>query len=265
MRRGSGGRRPTVLSESCVMYRLILVVIFLSLLIVPGSAQTKSNLESPPPNPYREADERFTFGEEPERDKQSLALIDQALANGKDRYQWLWRRARACYFVGDNAPNAQKMPYFEKGIDAGQQAIALEPNAVEGHFWLAVNYRGVSELKGGLKALSTVKTIRSEMEIVLRLNDRYHDGGAYLALGEIDRQMPKFIGGNLDRAITRLEQGERVAPENLEMKFALAQAYQRAGRKQDAQRELQAITERNPKNDVERRIQEKAVQLLAKL
>lgn len=246
------------------MYKVISFLAFF-LLVINGSAQTRSNLEPASTNSYREADERFTFGEDHERDKQALTLIDQALSGNGNDYQWLWRRARVCYFIGDDAPSSDKLQYFEKGIDAGQRAIELEPNAVEGHFWLAVNYGGFSELKGGLKAISTVKTIRAEMEIVLRLNDRYNDGGAYLALGEIDRQMPKIIGGNLDRAIARLEQGERVAPDNLEMKLALAQAYQRAGRKQDARREFEEILQRRPKSNADRRIQEKATAMLAKL
>src|SRR5262245_61684107 len=163
------------------------------------------------------------------------------MASEANNYQWLWRAARASYFVGDEANKTEKLRYFEKGIDAGLRATALEPNAVEGHFWLGVNYGGYSEQKGVFKALVTVKKIRAEMETVLRLNDKYQDGGAYLALGEMDRQLPRIIGGNLDRAITRLEQGGRIAPNNLDLKFALAEAYQEAGRKEDARREYQAI------------------------
>jgi len=80
----------------------------------------------------------------------------------------------------------------------------------------------------------------------------------------MDRQLPRIIGGNLDRAITRLEQGGRIAPNNLDMKFALAEAYQEAGRKEDARREYQAISQRESRNNNERRLQEKARQKLSK-
>jgi tetratricopeptide (TPR) repeat protein len=106
------------------------------------------------------------------------------------------------------------------------------------------------------------------METVLKLNDRYNDGGAYLALGEMDRQLPRIVGGNLNRAIARLEQGIKIAPNNLEMKLALAEAYKESGRKEDARRQLQEITNRSvtpSAAQAERHIREKAQRLLAKL
>lgn len=243
----------------------LLVVTLLSALT--GQAQSKYRA-SEPANPYSEADRLFTFGESAERDKQSLAVIERVLATGTNEYQWLWRAARVYYYVGDEAAGNEKLAYFQKGIAVAERAIAKEPNAVEGHFWLAANYGGFSEQKGALKALQMVKKIRAEMETVLRLNDRYQDGGAYLALGEIDKELPRIVGGNMSRAITRLEQGLKVAPHNLEMKLAMAEAYAEEGRKEDARRQLQEIVSRsvNPSRaKSERDVQDKARKMLAKL
>jgi len=247
------------------MFKAISYFVLIVSLITPALAQTKAKAGTPPPIPFQEADRLFTFGEDAERDKQSLAAIDRELASDGNNYQWLWRAARVCYFIGEDAAKNDKLRYFDKGIDAGRRAVAREPNAVEGHFWLAVNYGGYSEQKGVFKALMTVKKIRSEMETVLRLNDRYQDGGAYLALGEMDRQLPRIVGGNLSRAISRLEQGLRVAPHNPEMKLALAKAYEGAGRKSDAKRELQDLAGRQAQSNAERHIQEKARGMLGKL
>jgi FimV-like protein len=228
-------------------------------------AQPKANAAPAPANPFQEADHLFTFGEDTERDKQSLAVVERALAGAGNDYQWLWRAARVYYYVGDDAGKSEKLRYFEKGMDAARRAIAQQPNAVEGHFWLGANYGGYSEQKGALKALTMVKKIRVEMETVLRLNDRYQDGAAYLALGEMDRQLPRLFGGNLNRAIQRLEQGMSVAPQNLEMKLALAQAYQEAGRKEDARRLFQEIVQKQVRTRADRDVQEKARRLLSKL
>lgn len=243
----------------------LLVIIFLS--AIGSQAQSKGRVAAPV-NPFRQADSLFTFGENTERDKQSLVVIESALAAGTNDYQWLWRAARIYYYVGDEAGKNEKMAYFQKGINVALRAVSAEPNAVEGHFWLAANYGGYSELTGMLKALQTVKKIRAEMETVLRLNDRYQDGGAYLALGEMDKELPRIVGGNLSRAITRLEQGLKVAPQNLEIKLALADAYLENGRKEDARRQLQEIISR-PVNasraKAERDVQDKARQMLVKL
>lgn len=244
------------------MRNVIFSIITASILFNAAFAQAK------PVNPFQEADHLFTLGASLERDKQSLAVVERALASDGNNYQWLWRAARVYYYLGDGVGKSEKIGYFQKGIAVGQRAVAALPNAVEGHFWLAANYGGFSEQTGALKALQTVKKVRAEMEIVLRLNDRYNDGGAYLALGEMDRQLPRIVGGNLSRAITRLEQGLKIAPQNLEMKLALAEAYKESGRRDDARRQLQEIANRpatSSNAQTERHVREKAQRLLAKL
>lgn len=216
-------------------------------------------------NPQLESDRHFTFGEDAEGDKRALAIVERAMAGSSRDYQLQWRAARALYYIADHAGKSEKIPLFERGIEAGRRAVEMQPDAVEGHFWLAANYGGYSEMKGAFKALQTIGKIRSEMETVLRLNHKYHDGGAYLALGEMDRQLPRIIGGNNKRAIGRLEQGLRIAPHNLEMKLALARAYLEDGRKQEAKRMLrEIIADRSSprRSRAERDIQEKARILL---
>jgi hypothetical protein len=59
----------------------------------------------------------------------------------------------------------------------------------------------------------------------------------------------------------------RLAPHNLEMKLALAKAYQDAGRKADSRRQLQEIVQQrvNPSHaSLERHVQEKAQKMLSK-
>lgn len=245
----------------------IFSIVAVCLLVFSVFAQPKATAAAVPvsANPFQEADHLFTFGEDAERDKQSLAVVERALAGAGKDYQWLWRAARVYYYVGAAAGKAEKLRFFEKGMDAGRRAVAELPNAVEGHFWLAANYGGYSEQKGAFKALTMVKKIRAEMETVLRLNDSYQDGRAYLALGEMDRQLPRLLGGNLNRAIQRLEQGVKIAPDNLEMKLALAQAYQEAGRKEDARRYYQEIIQKQVRTRAERDVQEKAKRLMGKL
>jgi len=251
----------------CPMKIAIFLTLIVFCLFTPVSAQPKTKTVAAPANTnlYQEADNLFTLGDDAGRDKQSMGVIERALAANGNDYQWLWRAARVYYFVGDQAAKSEKVSYFEKGIAVGQRAVAAEPNAVEGHFWLGVNYGGYSDQKGVFKALATVSKIRSEMETVLRLNDRYQDGGAYLALGEMDRQLPRIIGGNMNRAIQRLEQGVSVAPNNLEIKLALGQAYEEKGRKEDARRMFQEIIEKQSPTKAESHVQEKAKRLIAKL
>lgn len=217
---------------------------------------------------FKEIDDNMTFGEDLNKDKKSLELAEKALAADPHSYQLMWRVARAFYFVGDNVAKKEKLFYFEKGIAVGEKAIAKQPQSVEGHFWLGVNYGGYADQKGGIKALTTVKKIRAQMEEVLKINDTYFHAGAYHALGEMDRQIPRLFGGNLKRSLQRLEKGVQLAPDNFAMRYALAEAYIDDDRKDEAKKQLQEILKQtiNPSRaKSEKSTQEEAQKLLAKL
>lgn len=216
----------------------------------------------------READRLFSYGADPARDRQSLAVLERAITSDQNNYQLLWRVARSYYYVGDAAAGKQeKKANFEKGIFAAERAVATQGGAVEGHFWLAANYGGWAELVGVINAYQTVKKIRAEMQTVLRINANYEDGNAYLALGLIDRELPRLLGGNSKRGVSYLEQGLRAAPQNLDLKFALAKAYLEDGRRDEGRRLLQEVVNApvNPARAKEgRSLQEKARQALSK-
>jgi hypothetical protein len=231
-------------------------------------AGPRARVAPPAADPARDADQLFSRGQDPARDRQSLALLERAISSDPNNYQLLWRVARSYYYVGDAAgAKQQKKTNFEKGIFAAQRAVATQGGAVEGHFWLAANYGGWAEMVGVVNAYQTVKKIRAEMQTVLRLNANYEDGNAYLALGLIDRELPRLLGGNSKRGVSYLEQGLRAVPQNLDLKLALAKAYLDDGRKDEGRRLLQEIVNApvNPARAREgRHNQEKARQLLGK-
>ena len=257
---------------SKVSWCLTIAVLFWAPLVVQaephaGSIPSQAQAPSTSADPIAEADGLFAYGEDRGRDRQALSVIERALERRANEYQLLWRAARVYYHVGDDAEVSEKQHYFERGIAAGQRAVALQPTGVEGHFWLGANYGGLSEAQGMVQALQMIKYVRAEMETALRLQASYEDGGAYLALGELDRQLPRLFGGSVKRAIAYLEQGLRVAPQNMAMRLALAQAYLDAGRRDDGHRQLLEILHMSvlpARARANRATQEKARRLLSK-
>ncbi len=258
-----------------VMLKLLLIATILPvsvLGVIPSQTQSASKgaklkpavTVAPSKDPMGDSDRLLSRGDNTAQDQQALAILESAVATDGKNYDLLWRAARAAYYVGDFGEPADKLKFFEKGIAIALRAIALQPNEVEGHFWLAASYGGKAQLVGALKALSTVKKIREEMQTVVKLNDAYENGNAYLALGEIDREMPSVMGGNKKRGLSLFEQGLKVAPENLDLKVALAKAYQDAGRKDDAKRLLEEVIKAQPTTRIQRDAQEEAKQLLSK-
>jgi hypothetical protein len=255
-----------------VAWCLTIAVLFWVPLVVQaepraGSIPSQTQAPSSGADPIAEADGLFAYGEDRGRDRQALSIIEGALETRANEYQLLWRAARVYYHVGDDAETGEKGHYFERGIAAGQRAVALQPTGVEGHFWLGANYGGLSEVQGMIRAFQMIKHVRAEMETALRLQASYEDGGAYLALGELDRQLPRLFGGSVKRAIAYLEQGLRVAPQNMAMRLALAEAYLDAGRRDDGHRlllEILHLPVLPARARANRATQEKARQLLSK-
>ena len=219
---------------------------------------------APVRNPYAEADKLLTRGDDTNKDRQALQLLEGLATAGNAGYETLWRLSRAYYFVGDFAPQAQKLAYFQKGADAASRAVALQPNSVDGQFWLAANYGGQGELVGVFKAMSLVKKIRAGMQLVLQLNSSYEEGAAYLALGEIERELPYIAGGDKKKAISYFEQGLKMFPGNFEMKVALGKAYSEVGRKEDSRKILQEVLQAQARNRGQRDAQDEARKLLGK-
>ncbi|HKP12949.1 MAG TPA: tetratricopeptide repeat protein, partial [Blastocatellia bacterium] len=67
------------------------------------------------------------------------------------------------------------------------------------------------------------------------------NGAIYLALGRLDLEVPRLFGGNDARGLSRLEAGYNAAPSNAELKMALAETYEKKGRKDDARKLYESI------------------------
>jgi tetratricopeptide (TPR) repeat protein len=123
------------------------------------------------------------------------------------------------------------------------------PNRPEGHFWLGANLGGRARLQGPLYALASVPDIRREMEEVIRVDEGFQAGSAYLALGQIDLELPEIMGGNRERAVETLEKGLQFGENNAMLRLRLAEAYLDVKRTEDARKQLNAIFKLKPSPD----------------
>jgi hypothetical protein len=84
------------------------------------------------------------------------------------------------------------------------------------------------------------------METVLKINEGYQDGSAYMVLGLVDLKAPKIVGGDPQRAVTEMEKGLRFGSTNAFLRFHLAEGYQAVGRSADARQQLNTILSMTP-------------------
>src|SRR4030095_5675906 len=159
-------------------------------------------------DPSARADELYAARDTADNLKQLLTLTEQWTSRDPSDYEAWWRLARARYYGGDREKDqTKKAKIFQSGVEAAKKAIALDDKRVDGHFWYAASEGEYANLKGVLQSLGSVKTIRKEFEAALAINPAYESGAIFSALGQIDLNLPRLLGGNERRGIEWLEEG----------------------------------------------------------
>jgi tetratricopeptide (TPR) repeat protein len=216
------------------------LILIWMLILIPGLRYTAQV------DTTKRADEMFATRDNGDNLKQAAALMEQLTVRAPSNYDAWWRLARIRYYIGDREKDSsRKAKVFQAGVDAANKAVALDDKRVEGHFWFAANEGEYADLKGALQSLNLVKTIRKEFEAALAINPGYENGAIYSALGQIDLNLPRFLGGNERRGIERLEEGLKVGANNAELKVTLAGFYQKKGRTDEARKLLEGVLSTN--------------------
>jgi tetratricopeptide (TPR) repeat protein len=217
-------------------------IMTLTLILAPAFIESRLSAQ----DPTARADELYARRDTADNLKQLVLSMEQSTARDPSNYEAWWRLSRGRYYAGDREKDqAKKAKLFQSGVDAAKKAIELDDKRVEGHFWYAANEGEYAALRGALQSLGLVKTIRREFESALAINPAYEDGAIFSALGQIDLNLPRILGGNEKRGIERLEAGLKVGPDNAELKVTLAEVYIKKGRKDEAKPLLESVIKKS--------------------
>jgi tetratricopeptide (TPR) repeat protein len=255
--------------------RTILLVSLAALAAVASSCASTQPSSEPPPDTasaaelVKQADGLYAERASVEKARQAVAVLRRARITDYGNYEAIWKLSKYNYYLGGHeSDEPRKLDAFREGIAAGEAAVRLAPDKPEGHFWLGANLGGRAKVQGPLYALSSVPDIRREMETVIKLDEGFQAGSAYLALGQIDLDLPDVMGGDPERAAAELERGLKFGENNALLRFHLARAYYQLGRHADARKEADAVLKMKPPPDYKTEYEEAAEgarQLLSKL
>jgi tetratricopeptide (TPR) repeat protein len=173
--------------------------------------------------------------------RRAADLWSAALADNPRDFDSAWKLARADYWLGGHAPKSEERGFYEKGIEAGRRAIAIEPNKPHGHFWVAANMGALAEAAGITAGLKYRKPIKTELETVLKLDPAFLDGSADRALGRWYYKVPRLFGGSHKQAEERLKAALKYKDNSTVTHYFLAELYADDGRVADARAELQRV------------------------
>ncbi len=188
-----------------------------------------------------EADTLYAGRGDLTRVRQGLIALRQSQATEAGNYDLAWRLAKFNYYLGAHSKDdAERDKAFRDGIEAGKLAVKLQDGKPDGHFWLGANYGGSAQVST-LAGLSEIEDIKREMETVIKLDESYQSGSAYMVLGQVYLESPRILGGDTQKAIDYFQKGLRFGPNNSLLRWHLAQAYADANRKEDARKEIETL------------------------
>lgn len=234
--------------------RGVSIVVLLALIVAVSSCKSHSNAQ--PVNDavtakaeVAQADKLYAQRDDLMQLRQAVVQLEQATITDPDNYEAAWKLSKFNYYLGTHTTDKhERDKAFGDGIAAGKAAVQLQDGKPDGHFWLGANYGGPAQ-SSIIAGLSSVGEIRSEMETVIRQDQGYQNGSAYMVLGLVYLNAPAFAGGDPKKAVTEMEQGLSYGDGNAFLRLHLAEAYLKVGRKADARRQLESIINMIPDKD----------------
>jgi tetratricopeptide (TPR) repeat protein len=229
------------------MYRYIIYLLSVGLLLCATSCHNESPSETVGADTasaaadIKNADQLYAQRADLDQLRRGIVSLRQALTIDSANFEAAWKLSKFNYYLATHTDDTtERDNAFREGITAGKTAVQLQNEKPDGHFWLGANYGGAAE-HSSIEGLATVDDIKNEMETVLRLNEGYQDGSAYMVLGLVYLNAPGIVGGDPKKAVEEMEKGLRFGEPNAFLHLHLAEAYRKVGRNDDARRELKAI------------------------
>jgi hypothetical protein len=194
------------------------------------------------PSYLAEADELYGKREDPASAKRALELYAARAESARD-FEAAWKAARACYWLGTRGPERERRAALERGIKAGELAVAIEASKPEGYYWQAANMGALAESFGFTQGLKYRGAIKERLQKVIAIDPAWLQGSGDRALGWWYHKVPGLFGGSEEKAELHLRRAMTYNPRSTATLYFLAEVVLERGRKDDARQLLQQVLE----------------------
>jgi tetratricopeptide (TPR) repeat protein len=133
----------------------------------------------------------------------------------------------------------QKREAFDEGARLARLALDREEDNAEAHYLYAANLGSSAQIEGVMASALTVNTLKTHVRRALELNPRH--APALHMMGMMLEELPWFLGGDSDMAITYLIQATEVKPDYTRARLDLAKTYIKRKNYRAAREELRHI------------------------
>lgn len=208
----------------------------------------------------------------------ALERYRQALAVDAEAYPALWRAAREAVALGALASQDEpREQWYDQAVEYARAAVAVRPQGVEGHAWLANGlWQSVADRGAGQRARAA-EEILSEARRTLEIDPS--NPLAHRVLGEWHADVMRLSpiarwtirrlvneeaidGASWESAIDHLSLAVTAQPQGLGNHFALGRTLLDAGRTEEGRAALRQVLDRPSVEPVDPVLKQRAQELL---
>ncbi|HEV8254536.1 MAG TPA: tetratricopeptide repeat protein [Vicinamibacteria bacterium] len=187
-----------------------------------------------------------TYDQDLSRLDRARSLLEAEARQDAPAETWI-HLARACFLWGELRAKGveEKLSAYDAGRSAARTATERAPANPDAHFWLAANGGRWARAAGGLRALSVLSEVRSEVDTVLKMEPQ-HALAQGLA-GSMLADTPPFLGGDRAGAERHFRKGLEIDPRLTGLRVELARLLINTSRMDEAREQLgRVIDEKAP-------------------
>ncbi len=120
-----------------------------------------------------------------------------------------------------------RLAAYREGLQLAQRAVAVDDGNASAHFAVFANNGRIMLIEGAAPNPLNLLAVNRELDRALELDPDYAD--ALAARGGLYRQLPRLLGGSLDKAEAYLTRAIALDPEAVGARIELAETYRDMG------------------------------------
>lgn len=188
--------------------------------------------------------------------QEASRLYEEALALDPDNGELLWRLGRSYLYTGDELPEDDRLPIYEKGREYAEKATEVAPDSPDAHYWFASLLGRIGQTRGVLQSLFMVRPMKEALERVLELDPNY--ASAYYVLSMLYMEAPGWplSIGNKDVSLENALQSVELDPTNYDFQYNLAVVYIDHNEKDKAREILEDLLDSSTVQEDDRKVHE---------
>jgi hypothetical protein len=182
----------------------------------------------------------------------TLAMAKNVVEQHPNSYDAHWQYARAAFwacYAYKGLTDSQRQTNCKKSWDAGKQAIAKNPNEVEGHYFTALSIGIYAKAVGILDSVrqGLAGEIEKHAKRSVELDPTYDGAGPHRLLGSYYQNLPWPLQ-DLDQAKYHLDAAYKLAPGKAINVMYLAKYYFQVDDPENAKKMLEVLVDSNYKS-----------------